>query len=124
MQSPHVSVLHWKDFSLRPLQHDQEELLTLIGKKKLITITGSYFYDNPKFEKGMKFKLIKEPDNEFDGDAIAVYLDDVKVGYVANNTRTSCYLTSLAKDIQILDIAYAEYILYFGYRYHIAEIIK
>ena len=101
---------------------DQEELLTLIGKKNLITLTGTYFYDNPKFEKGMKFKLVKEEDNEFDSNAIAVYLDDVKVGYVANNTRTSCYLTSMARDVQISDIVYAEYILYFAYRYHIAEI--
>ena len=33
---------------------NQEELLTLIGKKNLITLTGTYFYDNPKYEKGMK----------------------------------------------------------------------
>ena len=92
---------------------------------ELFTIAGRQFYKtNVKLTLGLPLKLVKEPDNEFDGDAIAVYLDDVKVGYVANNTRTSCYLTSLAKDIQILDIAYAEYILYFGYRYHIAEIIK
>lgn len=41
------------------------------------------FFFNEEFEKGMKFKLIKEENNEFDADAIAVYLNDVKVDYVA-----------------------------------------
>lgn len=71
----------------------------------------------------MKFKLVKEEDNEFDKEAIAIYLDDVKVGYVANSVRTSCYLTSEAKNVQIQDIAYAEYMFYFAYQYHIAKII-
>ncbi len=72
----------------------------------------------------MELLLRKEKDNEFDSDAIAVYLNNVKVGYVANNVRTACYLTSNASDIQIQDIAHAKYILYFAYRYHIAEIIR
>ena len=103
---------------------DQEELLTGIGKENLITITGTYFYNNPKFEKGMKLQLIKEKDNEFDSNAIAVYLNGVKVGYVANSERTCCYLTSKANDIQIPDIYHAEYISHFAYRYHIAKILK
>ena len=101
---------------------EQSKFLKNIGKENFITITGTYFYDNPKFEKGMKLKLIKEDNNEFDADAIAVYLDDVKVGYVANSTRTACYLTSQAKDIQIQDTAYAKYMFYFAYKYHIAKI--
>ena len=103
---------------------EQEKFLKNIGKENFITITGTYFYDNPKFEKGMKFKLVKEEDNEFDNEAIAIYLDDVKVGYVANSVRTSCYLTSEAKNVQIQDIAYAEYMFYFAYQYHIAKKIK
>lgn len=102
---------------------EQRKFLKNIGKENFITITGTYFYDNPKFEKGMKLKLVKE-DNEFDADAIAVYLNDVKVGYVANSVRTTCYLTSDAKDIQIQDIVYAEYMFYFAYQYHIAKIIR
>lgn len=102
----------------------QEELLTKIGKNNLITITGTYFYDNPEFEKGMEFKLVKEEDNEFDSDAIAVYLNDVKVGYAANSERTCCHLTSKAGSIQIPEIAYAEYVLHFAHRYHIARIIR
>lgn len=103
---------------------EQKKFLNNIGKENFITITGTYFYDNPKFEKGMKLKLVKEEDNEFDKEAIAIYLDDVKVGYVANSVRTSCYLTSEAKDIQIQDITYAEYMFYFAYQYHIAKIIN
>lgn len=72
----------------------------------------------------MKFKLIKEDNNEFDADAIAIYLNDVKVGYVANSIRTACSLTSEAKDIQIQNIAYAEYMFYFAYQYHIAKILE
>lgn len=104
--------------------NSQKELLTDIGKENLITITGTYFYGNPKFEKGMELLLKKEKDNEFDSDAIAVYLNNVKVGYVANNVRTTCYLTSNASDIQIQDTAHAKYLLYFAYSYHIAEIIE
>lgn len=101
----------------------QKEFLTSIGKQNLITITGTHFYDNPKFEKGMKFKLVKEEDNKFDSDAIAVYLNDVKVGYVANNDHTACYLTSKASDLHISDIANAEYLSYYSYMYHIAKLI-
>lgn len=104
--------------------NEQEKFLKNIGKENFITITGTYFHDNPKFEKGMKFKLVKELDNEFDRDAIAIYSDNVKVGYVANSVRTGCNLTSEAKDVQIDDIAYAEYMFYFAYQYHIAKIIK
>lgn len=32
----------------------------------------------------MKLKLVKEPDNSYDKDAIAVYIGSDKVGYVAN----------------------------------------
>lgn len=102
--------------------NDQKEVLSYIGRENLITITGSNFYSNPKFEKGMELKLIREEDNEFDRDAIAVYMNDVKVGYVVNNEDTSSYLTSKASEIQIQDTSYAEYMLYYAYRYHIARL--
>ena len=103
---------------------EKEDLLICIGKKNLITITGTHFHGNTKFEKGMELVLKKEKDNEFDKDAIAVYSNNIKVGYVANNDRTSCYLTSMASEIQIQDTAHAKYLLYFAYSYHIAEIIE
>ena len=105
--------------------HDrQEELLKTIGKRNLITIAGTRFHANPKFEKSMKLTLIKEKDNEFDGDAIAVYADGVKVGYAANSDATCCPLTSKASDIKISDVLHAEYVMHFAYSYHVARIIK
>ena len=105
--------------------NDREELLSSIGRKNLITITGSYFYDNPKFEKGMEFELVKEKDNEFDRDAIAVYLDGEKVGYVANSDTTNCSKSSKASELKNLeDAAYAQYLMRYHGSYHLARIIK
>ena len=54
-------------------------------EKIYFTIAGTkHHYGHEYFEPKMEVKLIKEPDNEFDGDAIAVYANDEKVGYVAN----------------------------------------
>lgn len=40
-------------------------------------------------EKGMKVKLVKEPDNEYDKEAIQVKIKGLgKVGYVANSPDT------------------------------------
>lgn len=54
------------------------------------TITGTnYRFGQEFFEPNMKVKLIKEPDNEFDREAIKVMLDGLgQVGYVANSPRT------------------------------------
>lgn len=96
----------------------QEKLLMDIGEMNLITITGTQFYDCPELERGMKLKLIREPDNQFDSNAIAVYLND-KIGYVANSLSTAHRLTSMAGDIQISDTNCAEYL--FEYQgFHIA----
>ena len=45
-------------------------------------------------------KLVKEQDNKFDKDAIAVYAQDKKIGYVANNDHTRCKLTLSASELQ------------------------
>ena len=103
----------------------QDELLSGIGRENMITIAGSHFYSNPKFEKGMEFKLIKEKDNEFDRDVIAVYLDGEKVGYVANSDSTSCAKSSKASELKNLaDTAYAQYLMHYQGTYHLARIIK
>jgi len=54
------------------------------------TLTGVNHYFGDEFmEPGMKIKLTKEPDNEYDKEAIMVEMDGLgKVGYVANNPRT------------------------------------
>ncbi|WP_292798504.1 tetratricopeptide repeat protein [Methanobrevibacter sp.] len=53
----------------------------------LINITGSY-YHNYTPNPGDIVKLVGEPENEHDSDAIAVYLDSDKIGYVANSEYT------------------------------------
>lgn len=54
------------------------------------TIAGCNHYFGTGFmEKGMKVKLIKEPDNEYDKEAIKVKIKGLgKVGYVANSPFT------------------------------------
>ena len=58
--------------------------------KLYFTITGTeHYFGQDFFESGMCVKLIKEPDNEVDKEAIRVELDGLgKIGYVANSTRT------------------------------------
>ncbi len=54
------------------------------------TITGTgYRYGQDFLEKGMKVRLEKEPDNEYDREAIRVMMDGLgKIGYVANSPKT------------------------------------
>jgi len=58
--------------------------------KVYFTITGTCFYHGKDFfEKGMKVRLVKEPDNANDKEAIRVELDGLgTVGYVANSPYT------------------------------------
>lgn len=58
--------------------------------KIFITLTGTkHYYGNDFIEKGMKLKLVKEPSNEYDKEAIKVtYKGLGKVGYVANSSYT------------------------------------
>ena len=55
-----------------------------------ITIAGVNHYHGSEFlEKGMKVLLIKEPDNEYDREAIRVEAEGLgKIGYVANSVYT------------------------------------
>ena len=101
-----------------------EDLLRL-DKKKLITITGTEYYNCPELEKGMIFKLKKEPENIHDKNAIAVYLDGNQIGYVANGIYTTDVQTSKASDIQYIDDnTEAEYLFNHDGEYHIARIIE
>ena len=54
------------------------------------TIAGTNFrYGSDFMEKGMKVRLVKEPDNEYDKEAIKVMMDGFgHVGYVANSPKT------------------------------------
>ena len=59
-------------------------------KKEYFTITGmNHYYGSDFMKKGMTVKLIKEPDNEYDKEAIRVEMKGLgKIGYVANSTGT------------------------------------
>lgn len=54
------------------------------------TITGLCHQHGDEFiEPNMKVKLVKEPDNEFDSEAIKVEMPGLgKIGYVANSPHT------------------------------------
>ena len=59
-------------------------------KEMYFTLTGCNYYLGSDFlEKGMIVKLKKEPDNEYDNEAIKVKIKGLgKIGYVANSPRT------------------------------------
>lgn len=78
---------------------------------RFITITGlNHYYGKKPFEIGRVFKIIKEPDNEYDDEAICAFLPFIeKIGYVANSTNTVYQGTVSAGRIydKIDDYAYA-----------------
>lgn len=107
------------------------ETLKAHDKYELFTLTGTKFHENgKKLKSGVPLKLVKEPDNEFDNDAIAVYLGDEKVGYVANKDYTKCELTSSASELQdkIPNVIQGEYLFclnrYSSIHFEIGRIIK
>jgi CRISPR/Cas system-associated endonuclease/helicase Cas3 len=59
-------------------------------KNIYITIAGTKFQCGAFWMKeGLKVKLIKEPDNDFDKEAIRVEAEGIgKIGYVANSVKT------------------------------------
>lgn len=106
------------------------ETLKSIDKSEVFTIAGTYYHNNIDITPGMPLKLVKEPENEFDRDAIAVYAGDVKIGYVANSDSTKHELTSSASELQdkIEDTAHANYLLYLhrhsDTQFHIGKIMR
>ena len=77
-----------------------------------VTITGiHHYYGDKPFEIGRIVRLVKEPDNKHDDDAIRVELPFIEtVGYVANSTSTVYRGTYSAGRIydKIEDAAFAE----------------
>ena len=59
-------------------------------KDVYFTIAGvNHYYGSEFMKKGMEIKLIKEPDNKYDHEAIRCEISPLgKVGYVANSTNT------------------------------------
>lgn len=62
------------------------------NKKKNIyfTVTGLFRYvDMDILKEDLKVRLVKEPDNKYDSEAIMVKLEGLgKIGYVANSVKT------------------------------------
>ena len=58
--------------------------------KVFITLTGTkHYFGNDFLKKGTKIRLEKEPDNEYDKEAIKVTYEGLgKIGYVANSSYT------------------------------------
>lgn len=58
--------------------------------KKYFTVTGvNYRYGTEFLKEGMTVNLVKEPDNEYDKEAIKVEMEALgTIGYVANSVRT------------------------------------
>ena len=103
---------------------NEVKIVTMLNQhsKELITIAGTSFHKAVKFEEGMKLKLVKEPDNSYDNDAIAVYFGDDKVGYVSNSKKTNLSKTSMASELKNLpNVSYAQYLMKSN-RYHIARL--
>lgn len=59
-------------------------------KKIYFTITGTnHYFGNEFLKPDMKVRLIKEPDNDYDKEAIKVELEGLGIiGYVANSPYT------------------------------------
>ncbi|PWB88237.1 HIRAN domain-containing protein [Methanobrevibacter thaueri] len=107
------------------------ETLKKYDKGELFTITGMNFYKNDvMLTPGKPLELVKEHDNEFDEDAIAVYAEGKKIGFVANKDYTKFDSTSSASQLQdeIENVAQAEYLLYLDryadIQFSIGRIIK
>lgn len=60
-------------------------------KKMYFTIAGTKHYHGQEFlKKGMAVRLVKEPDNIYDKEAIMVVVKGLdKIGYVANSPYTT-----------------------------------
>ena len=79
------------------------------------TIAGcNHYFGSDFMEKGMKVKLVKEPDNEYDKEAIKVTYEGLgKIGYVANSSYTVIGESMSAGRLydKIGDTAYAKVVL-------------
>lgn len=91
----------------------------------LITVSGANFFKGlDPFKGGIILDLVKQPDNEHDSDAIAIFSDDEQVGFVANSQFTLVDGVKSASDIKsINDNQKAEVMFIFLERYVILRLI-
>ena len=91
------------------------ETVKKYGKSELFTITGRDHYKNKvDLTPGKPLRLVREKNNKFDRDAIAVYAEGKKIGYVANSDYTKFEGSSSASKLKdkIPDVAQGEYLVY------------
>ena len=90
----------------------------------LISISGSYFYNFTPSDE-LVVDLVKEEDNEHDPDAIAVYYDNEKIGYVANSDYTLIDEVKSASKIKnsLNDNAQAKILFVYLDQYIIAKVL-
>ena len=83
--------------------------------KIFITLTGTkHYFGNDFLKKGMKVRLEKDPDNEYDKEAIKVTYEGLgKIGYVANSSHTVIGESISAGRLydKISNVAYAKVVL-------------
>ncbi len=79
--------MKWTLFSINKKDSVTKEIYI---RKVYFTITGTNHYYGQEFlRRGDKVKLIKEPDNQYDREAIRVETEGLgKIGYVANSPYT------------------------------------
>ena len=104
-----------KDIDYEKKYQKNVETINGYAKSELFTISGMQFYRTGiNLSAGMALKLVREQENEFDRDAIAVYAKGEKIGYVANSEYTKYERTSSASELknEIQSVAQAEYVVY------------
>ena len=82
------------EYSVAGYDYYQNELKSLLKEPTYeYSLTGKSFKENV-FERVYEYeiewyeaKLVHEPENEFDTNAIAVYVDDLKIGYIARKDQ-------------------------------------
>ena len=106
---------YWKMPDWIQMNMISKEGAFIIMAKVFITLTGTkHYFGNDFLEKGTKIRLEKEPDNEYDKEAIqATYEGLGKTGYVANSSYTVIGESMSAGRLydKIGDVAYAKVIL-------------
>ena len=90
----------------------------------LITVSGTNFFKGmDPFEKGAILNLVKQPDNEHDSDAIAIFSANEQVGFVANSQYTLIDGVKSASEIKFIgDNQKAEVMFVFLDRYVILRL--
>ena len=116
-------LIAYKEFNKLEEFENQVEYLNTT-EDTLINISGSYFYNFTPSDS-MIVDLVKEDDNEHDPDAIAVYYENEKIGYVANSDYTLIDEVKSASKIKnsLNDNAQAKILFVYLDQYIIAKVL-